>query len=287
MNAPRPLSPLRVGPWVLPRFHFASPSHPQRGLGARPYLIALHGFGGSAQDFELLAQRCAADFDVVSMDWLGHGCAAKPAFADPYSLAVTLQCLSALIERTEAEVGVPAAALLGYSMGGRLLLQWLARHAADPAKLPPLILMGASPGLENPIARAQRQREDFALASHIERCTPQQFAELWESKPLIAPQTRIAEPLRSAIAQRRRQNDCKALACALRCLSPGVLPFVVLPARCPAIVALYGSHDSKFAAIAQALQARHPQHVRAVAVAGAHHAVHLELPKAFSLRALL
>src|SRR6266540_22355 len=73
-----------------------------------------------------------------------------------------------------------AAAYLGYSLGGRLCL----RLALDrPELVRALVLVGASPGIQDPAARAERRAADEALAAAVERDGVAAFLDRWPAGP--------------------------------------------------------------------------------------------------------
>jgi 2-succinyl-6-hydroxy-2,4-cyclohexadiene-1-carboxylate synthase len=235
-------------------------------------ILALHGFTGSGADFGPL-RDCLADLPVAWMcpDFMGHGSSVSPRNVDPYRLTAAL----ALINRARHVAESPDKVLLvGYSMGGRLALHYLRWAAPLPA-----VLIGASPGIENAVERARRRTRDAGLMDPLSDDI-NAFCEAWEQQPLIEPQTRLAEPLRSDLAQRRRENFLVGLENSLAGCGAGALPSLwsVLP-ELPPMTCLYGEQDGKFAAIARRMQAANPL-IAAQAIPEAGHAAHLENPEA-------
>ena len=90
-------------------------------------------------------------------------------------------------------------------MGGRIAL-----HAAltlGPEIVTRLVLVGASPGLADPTARAERRAADDALADRIETLDIETFAREWGSQPLFADQPeRVAA---AAYADRLRNTPAR------------------------------------------------------------------------------
>ena len=171
----------------------------------------------------------------------------------------------------------PGSVPVGYSMGGRLAL-----HAAlrAPDRFAALVTVGASAGIEDPAARAERQAADAELADWIERHPIEAVVDRWERNPVFATQ-----PPELVAAQRpgRLSHDPRELARLLRSAGQGACP----PAwdrlgelRCP-LIAIAGERDERYAAAARRLAATARTGAAAL-VPGAGHAPQLEAPEAFA-----
>src|SRR3954468_16390548 len=114
-----------------------------------PRLVLLHGFTQTRQSWRRTAQALAGTYRAIVPDLPGHGQAATKT--------ASFDAVTAYIRALEPSV------LVGYSMGGRIAL-----HAAVQLNLQPLVLVGASPGLQDPNERAQRREADERLAQRIE-----------------------------------------------------------------------------------------------------------------------
>jgi 4,5:9,10-diseco-3-hydroxy-5,9,17-trioxoandrosta-1(10),2-diene-4-oate hydrolase len=80
--------------------------------GAGTPLVCLHAIGHDAEDYRDFARRFADRYDVIALDWPGHGDSGPdrhPASADRYAAL-----LLALLD----QLGVEAPTLLGNSIGG-------------------------------------------------------------------------------------------------------------------------------------------------------------------------
>ncbi|GAC1324495.1 MAG: hypothetical protein NVSMB25_22060 [Thermoleophilaceae bacterium] len=78
------------------------------------------------------------------------------------------------------------AALVGYSLGGRLCL----RAALDePSRFHALVLVGANAGIEDPDERLRRAEADEALAASFERDTMPAIVSRWERQAIFATQS--------------------------------------------------------------------------------------------------
>ena len=117
-----------------------------------PPLILLHGFTQTRQSWRRTAMALGSRYRAITPDLPGHG---QAALRTPSFDAVTAY-LRALAPSEPFT-------LAGYSMGGRIAL-----HAAFTLPLDRLILIGASPGLQDPKEREQRKQADEQLANKIE-----------------------------------------------------------------------------------------------------------------------
>src|SRR5215212_7742503 len=135
-------------------------------------LVLLHGFTQTGRSWQPVRQALAARYRSLAPDLPGHG---DFAGRRPASFAACDAYLRALARGPFT--------LAGYSMGGRIAL-----HAAlslGPA-VERLVLIGASPGIADPVERAERAASDAALADRIESIGVEAFVREWGAQPLFA-----------------------------------------------------------------------------------------------------
>ena len=109
------------------------------------------------------------------------------------------------------------------------------------------------------------------------------FSRHWEANPLFATQAALAPELRGAMRRQRLAQDPGKLAAALRAFGTGFQPALhdgLARLEMP-VLAMAGSLDTKFAAIARDMAGRIPG-ARLVLVPDAGHAVPLERAQAFA-----
>ncbi len=238
-----------------------------------PPLLFLHGFMGSAEDWEPVVRDLRDEFRCIRFDLPGHGRSAAARGNMAQACETIVRQLAATWTR---RFGV-----IGYSMGGRIAL-YLALHYRD--RVGGLLLESASPGLLDASERFKRAAADAELAKRLEAIGHaggngfEAFLKDWYAQPLWATLRRRPELLESTMARRRR-NDPAALAQTLRTLGVGEQPSLwdELP-RCPAPVrCVVGSEDVKYRALAGEMRAWAP-HISVVQVSGCGHNVHLEAP---------
>ena len=234
--------------------------------------MLLHGFTGSAMSWGPLAEMLAARFTLLAVDIVGHGDSSKPD--DPGRYAIDHAARDAVAAMLA--FGFRQSSWLGYSMGGRLGL-YVA--ATIPKAVDRLVLIGASPGLDDPGEREARRAADEALAGRIEADGVPAFVDHWESLPLFESQQRLPTGMRLAIRRGRLANEAHGLANSLRGMGTGAQPPVhdrLGDIEAPALL-LAGALDAKFAAIADEMAAAMPA-ARAARVPDAGHAAHIEKP---------
>ena len=222
-------------------------------------VVLAHGFTQTLAAWGPVAERLAGRWQVVRLDLPGHGGSGgvRVGFAEAAGLV-----------GEAGGVGV----YCGYSLGGRLCL----RLALDrPDLVEGLVLVGASPGIADPGARAGRRADDEALAGEIEREGVAVFLDRWLAGPLFA-----TLPAEAAGRADRLANTAEGLAYALRRLGTGAQDplWDRLPTLRPPTLLVAGALDAKFAAVAAEMAAAIGPRARVALVPGAGHAVHLERP---------
>jgi 2-succinyl-6-hydroxy-2,4-cyclohexadiene-1-carboxylate synthase len=227
-----------------------------------PTLVLLHGFTHTGASWDPVRSELGERYRALAPNIRGHGTAGD---REPVTLAAVLEDIGALAP--------DRLTLAGYSMGGRLALQFA---VANPDRVERLVLIGGSPGVADPAERARRRAADERLADELEQLSIEELAARWESTPVLAGQP--AEVLAAARADRLRSAP-PGLARALRGLGTGALPSLWerLGELAMPVVLVVGERDDKFRAIAERMRERIPN-PRVEVVAGAGHAVHLERP---------
>lgn len=234
----------------------------QRGSGL-VRLLLLHGFTGTGDSFAHLPLD--ARFTVLMPDLPGHG-------ASPLATSWDA-CLDALGELVDA-----GTIVAGYSMGARLALGLALRRP-----LAGLLLESGSPGLADPVERAQRSLHDEALAQGLERDGLPAFLERWDAQPLLAGLRTLPPGLRKGLLARRRRQTSAGLASALRALGTGTQPplWDLLPRLATPTLLIAGERDAKFFALARRMRERLPNaSLRVLPQSG--HAPHLETPAEYA-----
>jgi lipase len=123
-------------------------------------VICLHGIAGHGRRFRRLAEERLAAHRVVGVDYRGHG---RSGWEPPWSVE---QHVVDLVETADA-LGIPGAAWVGHSFGGKLVAELAARH---PDRVERAVLLDPAMQLDPAIAgeRADLVRADLSFGSPAE-----------------------------------------------------------------------------------------------------------------------
>ncbi len=139
--------------------------------GEGPPLILLHGLFGAGQNWGAIRKALAPRFRVLTPDLRNHG-------HSPRAAGMTYAAMADDIARTLDAAGIPQAAVLGHSMGGKAAMAFALAH---PARVGRLVVADIAPvryppGLRAYVAAMQalplrpgftRKDADAALAATI------------------------------------------------------------------------------------------------------------------------
>ncbi len=130
--------------------------------GTGPTVVLVHGFGGDADNWLLLAPLLNNDYRVLVPDLPGFGASEAPA-DDSYEVDRQADRLAALL--AQLAPGEPVH-LAGNSMGGQIVAVMAARHPDQVASLALLDPLGIEnePGIEpSPVMRALAEGRNLLL----------------------------------------------------------------------------------------------------------------------------
>lgn len=246
--------------------------HVEQG-GSGPVVLLLHGFTGSARSWDAIRAELMTRFTVIAVDLPGHGRSGIPTGA--FGMGDVARELAALLTAATTS----PAAVLGYSMGGRIALRLALDH---PSVVGSLILESTSPGIGDPSEREARRRSDAELASLMVRQGLAAFVDQWEQLPLWARHSRMPAGERARLREIRLSHDPGMLSVMLTSTGAGEDPPVLerLPEiQVPALL-IAGMLDAAYVAHARAMAARLPN-ARVEIVPNAGHMVHFEAPARF------
>ena len=220
----------------------------------RDILVFLHGFTGSSRDFLAIPDFLINNYRCLIPDLPGHG---QTQVIEAES-SFTAVGQVALLERWLDSIGQSKFHLFGYSMGGRLALQFAVKNSAQ---LKSLILISTTAGIKAESARLARAKADEKLAQTIIDSKPVDFLNTWLAQPLFKE---IADKGQEFIAKevfRRLPLQPSGLACSLKYFSSGAMPSVwhqLFNIKPPTLV-IAGSKDQKYLALASELVAIIPK----------------------------
>jgi len=230
-------------------FHYLDFAHPD----IQETVVFLHGFTGSSRDFLEMPDTIISNYRCLIPDLPGHG--ETKILEDQSSFTAAKQV--ALLESWLNSLGLSKFHLFGYSMGGRLALQFAVKN---PAQLISLILVSTTAGIKEDTARLARAKADLRLGQKILDSNPIDFLTNWLTQPLFQG---IADQGQEFVAKevvRRLPLKPSGLACSLQYFSSGVMPSVwhQLTNIKASTLAIAGSKDQKYLSIASELVALIP-----------------------------
>lgn len=222
-------------------------------------LVFLHGFTQTGRSWKPIAEVFARQgHECLVVDLPGHA-GSTHVRAD---LRRTADMVSAI-------GGV--ATYVGYSLGGRAALHIALMY---PDLVTRLVTIGANPGIDNELERAMRREADDELIERMAAIGLEAFLREWVALPLFGG----LEVSDDDLADRMR-NTVEGLASSLRLAGTGAqgtlwprLRELNMP-----MLAMAGSRDEKFAAIAVQMADMVPRGTVEL-VPGAAHAAHLQQP---------
>lgn len=233
-------------------------------------IVFLHGIGGNRSNWQEQLAYFATGYQAVAWDARGYGTSGD--YAGPCEFPAFSRDLLRLLDHLE----VQRAHFVGLSMGGRILMDFAARH---PGRVSSLVIAAAFPSFGG--ALTPQQRDDFMRL----RRTP-----LREGKTLadLAPQlvTSLAGP-HATPAMRARMHDSiaalhprsylKTLESTLHFDRTGQLGGITAPT-----LLLYGEFDA-LVTPASGRQVRDLMpHAHYQVIPGAGHLINIETPELFN-----
>jgi 2-succinyl-6-hydroxy-2,4-cyclohexadiene-1-carboxylate synthase len=230
-----------------------------------PDVVLLHGFTHTGASWDQVLAALGESYRALAPDIRGHGSASDRT---PVTLEAVLGDLAAV---------APARfTMVGYSMGGRIALHATLAPALA-TRIDRLVLIGASPGIADPVERAARRAADEELAEEVEGASIEEFARRWARTPVLAG---LPPAVLASVHADRLRNRPDGLARAVRGLGTGALPSVWnrLGEIAVPVALVVGERDEKFTAIAAAMVSSGLPKAETIVVRDAGHAVHLEAP---------
>lgn len=230
--------------------------------GIGPRLVLVHGFTQTHACWGDLVGPLSVDHEVIAVDAPGHGRSSQ--------VAVDLAHGASLLGEAGGQ-----AVYLGYSMGGRLCLHLA---LANPTLVRGLIVVSATGGIEDEVARHDRGRLDEARARQLESQGLDAFLDDWLAQPMFAN-----VPERAQCVEARRSNTVDGLASSLRLAGTGSMQplWDHLHALAMPVLVIAGEADPAYVSQARRMGDVIGANATFSIIAEAGHATHLEQPEAF------
>lgn len=227
-------------------------------------LVFLHGFLGHPQEFEFLTQALEKsgekDFDCISID-LNQGS------------SFSLKAQSLYIKNKLDQLGIKKAHFWGYSMGGRVLLEF---YKSFPEFCLSLTLESVSLGLTEKKDRDERVQKDSEWAELIAK-DPNLFLEKWYEQSIFLGFKKQKDfPIYTSL---RKKTLSSIHAQMIVEASPGANSdhFDLINNINVPVLALVGQFDDKYLQIWGKLIDKHPQ-IAIEIIKNSGHVIHIENP---------
>ena len=220
-------------------------------------LIFLHGFLGSRLDWAPIIELLKKDYFCIAIDLPAHG-------KSPYSANINLA-----LEKTLFFLSPTPPLLIGYSLGGRLALSYGNKH---PHKIRGVLAISSHTGLQNDLAKEQRNLEDLAWEERLKTLPCEDFLLCWYNQSVFSSLQKRPLLLKK-ILLKRKYNNPEELSQILLQASLSKQPLYgdfEHPARF-----LFGEEDLKYQKLFSSFP---PDLIEEIKNAG--HTVHLENPQA-------
>lgn len=107
----------------------------EAGTGEGEPAVLLHGLFGAAQNFTAIQRRLAAAHRVIAFDLRNHG-------VSPHDPAMSYSAMAADVLESLAALSVQRAAVIGHSMGGKVVMQAALLH---PDRISRLLVADIAP----------------------------------------------------------------------------------------------------------------------------------------------
>ncbi len=238
-------------------------------------LIFLHGFTGDASDWFFLVENFKENYNLIFVDLPGHGKSTDISKPSAFSSSAMCDQLTLLL-KTES---IDTAVFVGYSMGGRLALQYA---VSKPEHVCGLFLESTTPGIESDYERETRYNKDLELTDKIKNEGINNFIDHWFDQPLFESLKNIPQNKMNEIIQKRKQNSAEGLINSLKGFSQGIMPpaWENLPGIKFPVLLVSGNLDYKFKKINSAMHTITASSEHSI-IDGAGHNTHLEKPEEF------
>lgn len=221
---------------------------------------------------EGLAGDLAPHFNTLTVDLPGFG--GTPSAGIDYGMGDIAEGIRQLL----ISLDIQKVDILGYSMGGRVALAFIASH---PEYVGRAVLESSSPGIASGEERETRRHADGRRAARINEDFPA-FIASWEGMGLFSSQQSLPDKTLEQQRQNRLSQQPEEASDSLMKYGTGVQPSYwekLGDIRRPVLL-LAGGQDEKFIRINSSMSELLPD-ARLEIIDGAGHNIHMEAPRKF------
>ena len=177
-------------------------------------VVFLHGFTGSANDWEFIFDKLNPKYLPVAIDLIGHGKSSSPNALESYSPLAMANQLYIIFSKLKFNKSI----LCGYSMGGRAALNFASLF---PQKISGLVLESSTKGFFSEEEKSARIKNDFLLAESLKNEGLENFITYWMNIALFDSLMKINEQKLLALKKSKLNNSIIGLSNSLRGFSTG------------------------------------------------------------------
>ncbi len=238
----------------------------------KPVILFIHGFMGSGQDWAHIIKDLNGKYSVLTIDLPGHGKSILDK-EEYFSFHYVNMSINNILDFLHIDQIV----VCGYSMGGRVALNYATRY---PERVKKLLLESSTAGIASLKERKERQDKDELMAEKLENIPFSKFLVEWYQLPLFSS---LRDNHRHYdIIESKKSNLPKQLAISLRKMGTGVMEsmwFKLSYVNMPTCI-IHGEYDSKYAKISKKMQELIP-HSEIHEIVNAGHVPHIENSQGF------
>jgi len=245
----------------------------QQGCSKKLTLVFLHGFLGSSNDWSETIDLLKDDFHCVAIDLPGHGASVTIAG----SLSDGFNHCHKLIKDMLDDLDVQQYILIGYSLGGRLALDY--GRTQNDSHLKALILESSHIGLADAQSKERRFMQDHSWAKTFATESILETLSEWYDQDIFSD---LSDRKKEIFINKRAHNYGVPLANMLLATSLGKQEYA-LPYLKEAKLPIYycvGEKDRKFQGVAD--QLRSIANINVTEFKNAGHNIHQEHTQEFA-----
>lgn len=233
-------------------------------------ILFIHGFTCSSDYWNDVISNLGEDILCVTYDLPGHGKTTIHTDDTYYTLDFQLKLIDFIIDFFQ----IKNFGIYGYSMGGRIALNYAIKNKVDF-----LILESTNPGLESEDERNLRYVEDKKIVEFIESHSVKEFIDVWMAKDLFKDLSSNNPNMFNKIKTMKYHNNKTGLIKSLLGMSQGIIKPVweELENLDIPVLLLSGSEDEKYTKIHKKMNKLLPN-AQNISIKGVSHNIHLSKP---------
>lgn len=248
----------------------------EKNPSGKKTILFLHGFTGSASDWDEIFSLLPSNYRLIAIDLPGHGKSSSKNEIHFYQEDFLIKIIDKIYEHANSQKII----LCGYSMGGRYALTYALKNQN---KVENIILESTTAGIENEKQRNERIIADNLLCRMITEKGVETFVDYWMNLDLFESLKRLPEEKYEKIIMNKLKNNPVGLINSLNGFGTGRMNSLwnLLYELKLGTMLICGELDKKFVEINK-LMSEKIYGSRFEIIKSAGHNIHLEKPKEFT-----